>query len=332
MTKQVLTRFWLVGAVTLAVAAAILFPGGAAPLADYYIVDGAVVVVMFLGSLKISSQSFAAVFKRPQLLLLSVLSVFALSPAVSLVLARIVGFSAPEEIAAVLLCSAQASTLATAVVLTEVAGGNVALAMVITVVNNTATVFLTPLVFELAAGARVEVDGLVMAREMAVKLLAPVVLAQLQRRWIGAFAERHRRRLSITSQVIILLYIYTGVAAATHLEGSRTIFVRLGVLVLALHGIMLAVNALVARVATRDPGSRAAFVLTSSQKTLPAAILVWKSCFPTLPLGPVAAVMHHVLQLVVDSVLAPRFLGLPLVRNRATHDLRGDDQTGGGNT
>jgi hypothetical protein len=77
------------------------------------------------------------------------------------------------------------------------------------------------------------------------------------------------------------------------------------------------VTAAAARLATRDPGRRTAFVLCSSQKTLPAALLIWNSHFPSLVLGPLVAVAHHVLQLVADSLLAPDFLRLPLVRNRA---------------
>ena len=90
-------------------------------------------------------------------------------------------------------------------------------------------------------------------------------------------------------------------------------------LAVLLHGAMLIINAVLARVAARTPETRTAFILCSSQKTLPAAILIWKSYFGTLPLGPLIAVTHHMLQLVVDSVAAPGFKRLPLVRNATTN-------------
>lgn len=318
MSEGFVTRYWLVGAIAAAVAVALLFPQGAAVLPDYHIIDIGVVAVMFLGALKLAPSRFREAVGRADLLVLSVISVFVIAPAASLAVAWLFGLDSAEDGVAVLICSAQASTLATAIVLTEVAGGDVALAMVMTVVNNVATVVLTPLIFKVAADTEIEVDHLGMAGEMALKIVAPVLAAQVARIWLGEWAVRHKRKLSVSSQIIILVYIYTGVgAAASRLEGLGGALLKVVGIVAVLHGLMLLLNALISRVAVREPGRRTAFVLCSSQKTLPAAILIWQSYFPALPLGPLVAVTHHMLQLVTDSLLAPDFLRLPLIRNRS---------------
>jgi sodium/bile acid cotransporter 7 len=316
-----LVRWWLAAAVVLTVAAALLAPGGAPHVIRWHVIDIGVVVVMFLGSLKLDLARFREAARQVRLVGLSLVSVFALAPLAAVGLALAVGFDGDEYRLMVLICAAQASTLATAIVLTEVAGGDVALAILLTLVNNVATVALTPLVFRVLGDARIEVDHLAMAGELAAKLLVPVALAQLARRWLAGFARRHGRRLSVCSQLVILIYVYTGVASsAARLSGSGVLVLRVLALAAALHALLMLLNAVAARFASPSPGARTAFVLCSSQKTLPAAILVWKSHFPHLAAGPLLAVAYHILQLVVDSILAPGFRRLPLIRDGSERD------------
>jgi len=313
-----LNRYWLAGAIAVTVVAAFLLPGPAQALPETLAIDIGVVVIMFLGSLKLEPKRFKDAVTRGHLVLFSLVVVFALSPVVSLGLGSVIGFGSHQDQLSVLICSAQASTLTSAIVLTEVAGGDVALAMVITVINNIATVGLTPLVFRLLGGADVDVDYPAMIIGLSLKILAPVVAGQIVRLWLKQWAARHKRKLSVASQLIILMYIYAGVGAAMERlsETGPALLGRVLALAAALHLTMLVLSALIARVATRNPGSRTAFVLCSSQKTLPVAIMIWKSHFPLLAIGPLVAVAHHMLQLVVDSVMAPGFLKLPLIRKR----------------
>lgn len=316
--SDLLNRYWLAGAIVATVAVAFLIPGPARVLPETIAIDLGVVVIMFLGSLKLEPRRFKEAATRAHLIALSLVAVFALSPVVSLGLGELLGFGAHDDQLAVLICSAQASTLTTAIVLTEVAGGDVALAMVITVVNNVATVGLTPLVFRVLGGAEVDVDYSAMILGLALKIVAPVLAGQVVRLWIKDWAKRHKRKLSVASQLIILMYIYAGVGAAMGRlsESGPGLLGRVVGLAAALHIAMLLLGALIARVVTRNPGSRVAFVLCSSQKTLPVAIMIWKGHFPGLMVGPLVAVAHHMLQLIADSVMAPGFLKLPLVRER----------------
>jgi sodium/bile acid cotransporter 7 len=312
-----ITQYWLAFAIALTVLAAWLFPKPALALPRFYVLDIGVVVIMFLGSLKLAPGKFKEAFSRPDMILVAVGSVFFLAPFLSLVLASQVGFDSGEDKLAVLICSAQASTLATGIVLTEIAGGAVALAMVITVTNNIVTVLLTPLAFRLFSDASVQVDHVAMGTEIALKIVLPVLVAQMVRKWLAAWAYRRSREISITSQLIILIYIYAGVAAGLEqVTGQLSVIPKVFALVVALHFGLLIGNAVVARLLTKNPGQRTAFVLCSSQKTLPAAILIWKSYFPALPLGPIVAVLFHLTQLVVDSIVAPMFMKLPLIRNK----------------
>jgi len=312
---EFVVRYWLALAIAVTVFLAWLFPKPALLLPKIYLLDIGVIAIMFMGSLKLTPSRFKDAASRPHLPLLALVQTFAVAPVASLVIAYFLGFKTPEEQIAVLICSTQASTLATGIVLTEVASGDVALAMVITVFNNIATVFLTPLAFRLLADTTIEVDYRAMATEIAIKIVLPVFAAQAVRRPLSGVVKRYSRQMSITSQLIILMYIYAGVAAGIEkLQGQGDILPRLIIIVICLHFVLLTINGFVSRIAIKSPEGRTAFVLCSSQKTLPAAMIIWKGYFPGLPLGPLVAVSYHLTQLVVDSILAPGFKKLPIIR------------------
>ncbi len=310
------TRYWLSIAIAATVVAAWMWPAAGRALPGFHVIDIGVAVVMFLGALKLAPDKFLHAARSPGLLVVAALMTFVTAPLVSLGLAHGFGLSGPEERLAVLICSAQASTLATAIVLTEVAGGDVALAMVITMVNNLLSIVATPVLFSLLGGADVELDSLAMARELALKVGAPVVVGQIARVWLAPFARKHGKKMSIASQLIILTYIFAGVGSALErLGGLRAVVLTVLGFAVVFHLVQLLLSALAARVATADPKKRVAIVMCSAQKTLPAAILIWKSQFLALPLGPLVAVGYHLVQLVLDSVLAPGLLARPLVRS-----------------
>ncbi len=319
------TRYWLAIAIFLTVTLAWLFPGPALELPKWHVLDVGVIIIMFLGSLKLSPGKFKGAAKKPVYVILSVGSVFAMAPLLSLYMGYLFGFESSKDQVAVLISSAQASTLATGIVLTEVAGGDVALAMVMTVVNNFATVFLTPLIFKVASGTDIEVDHTAMGMEIALKIVLPVIVAQFVRIPIKDLVKRHGKKMSITTQLIILIYIYAGVAAGMErLPGFHTALAKVALFAVALHFTMLVINAAIARLVMKSSKDRTAFVLCSSQKTLPAAMLIWKSYFPAVPLGPMVAVVYHLVQLVADSVMAPGFRKMPLINDRGLPDREAD--------
>ncbi|MDG2213503.1 MAG: bile acid:sodium symporter, partial [Verrucomicrobiota bacterium] len=52
---------------------------------------------------------------------------------------------------------------------------------------------------------------------------------------------------------------------------------------------------------------RTAVILCGSQKTLPNGIYVWNNFFQANPYGAVPLVLYHLFQLVVDTLLVPKF-------------------------
>ena len=311
-------RYWLATAIGGAIVLAVIAPGPAKILPQWHVLDIGVMVIMFLGSLKIAPGRFREAAFKFRVIALSLLVVFVAAPLLSLAIGAWYGFASPADRLAILLCATQASTMATGIVLTEIAGGDVALAMVITICNNLATTALTPLGFRVFGQTEIGIDYVGMGWELAAKVVLPVIVGQCARPLIGAFAMRHSRALSICSQLIILLYIYIGVVAGLgRLSGQMLILPALLGFAITFHLALICGNGILGRLFMRTSPERTAFVLCSSQKTLPTAMLIWQNYLPNLPLGPLVAVSYHLAQLVLDSILAPGFKSLPLIRGGA---------------
>ena len=80
--SDLLNRYWLAGAIVVTVVAAFLAPGPAKLLLETLAIDIGVVVIMFLGSLKLEPRRFKEAAIRGHLIVLSLVAVFALSPVV----------------------------------------------------------------------------------------------------------------------------------------------------------------------------------------------------------------------------------------------------------
>ena len=319
-----LARYWLSAAIALTVLAGALFPGPGQVLPNTPIIDLTVMLVLLIGSIKIDPHQFLEIGRNLRLPTASMLSLFVVAPAISIALAHLFGFSDGSSKSAVLICSTAATTVATSLVLTEVAGGNRALAMTISALSNMLAVVAIPAIFRLTGQADVALDHGQMAASLSVKILVPLLAGQALRPWLGRWAGAHGRALSFVSQLGILVFVYAGVSTAGPmlLAGPANLLPRVLALVAVFHGLLLLVNLLIARWLTNSVDMRIAFLIGSSQKNLSVSMLVWKDHFGHLQLGPLFAVAYHIFQLVVDSIMAPDLKQYRLLRDRRHPDRK----------
>jgi solute carrier family 10 (sodium/bile acid cotransporter), member 7 len=207
---------------------------------------------------------------------------------------------------AMMIVAAQAGTIASAPALTLVAGGNQALALLITVLSNLMTSFVTPLVLRLTVGSEVAFPIGRMMREDAMVVLLPILLGQAVHHVGWQRLRRFLPTIVRASQVIILVFVYTGVAAAaSHLSGRPALILTFLTTAASLHVLLLVWNHRAATWLGLSARNRTAVVLCGSQKTLPNGIYLWDKFFPANPHGALALVCYHVFQLVLDSLLVP---------------------------
>jgi sodium/bile acid cotransporter 7 len=114
----------------------------------------------------------------------------------------------------VLFICALPSTVQSSIALTSIAGGNVPGAVCAATVSNIAGIALAPLLFGAMSNLRGGDIDLVGVWQVCLQLLLPFAAGHALRPWIGGWAERNRRVLSITDRSSILLVVYGAFSAA----------------------------------------------------------------------------------------------------------------------
>jgi solute carrier family 10 (sodium/bile acid cotransporter), member 7 len=207
---------------------------------------------------------------------------------------------------AMMIVAAQASTIASAPALTLVAGGNQALALAITLSSNLMTSLVTPLLLRSTVGTVVAFPVGRMMMEDAMVILLPVVAGCVAHRLFWSRLRSFLPAIVRLAQAIILLFVYTGVAAAAgHLSERPALIFAFVATAASLHVALLVWNHQTATRLGLSPPNRVAVVFCGSQKTLPNGIYLWDTFFPSNPHGALALVCYHVFQLVLDSLLVP---------------------------
>lgn len=304
--RSLLARLWLPVAIAVAALAGLAWPAPGLWLADVRSADYLVPVVMLLVSLRVPGQRLLEAVRHPLALLASLALTFGLFPLVALGWQAVLGPTGDEARSALVILAAQPSTLATAAVLTQLAGGNAALAVVCTVVSQLVSVVATPWVLALYVGHAVPVDAWALSLGLVRAVLAPVLLGQLLRPLVVRWVERRSWALSIVAESLIVAFVLMGFATTrSALFAAPWTAVLVLATVLAVHATMLALSTAAGFLLRLDGAGRIGFTLAASQKTVAAGILVWQTGFANNPLGPIYVVLHHLLQTVADAILAP---------------------------
>jgi len=213
----------------------------------------------------------------------------------------------------VLFLCALPSTVQSSIALTSIAQGNVAGAVCAATGSSLMGLVLTPLLFGFMShmrGGGIDMSGM---WQVFVELLLPFAAGHLLRPWIGAWAARNKKLLSITDRGSILLVVYTAFSAAVvHGVWHQVPPMMLGALA-AIVAALLAIGLLITRSGSRACGfahaDEVALVFCGSQKSLVAGIPIASVLFAGPMLGVVVLpiMIYHPLQLVVCAWLARRY-------------------------
>lgn len=213
------------------------------------------------------------------------------------------------------------STVSTSVVLTTVAGGNAVGAVFNAVLSSLLGLVVTPLwvAWLMKSSGRSQPLGPVVA-EICLLVLAPLVVGQLARLRLRAWADARKKWLGHVSSGVIVFIVFAAfcnsVKARTWSEQGVGVLLAtlLGTVVLFLVAWGLT-EALAAWAGLRWP-DRVAAAFCGPQKTLASGVPLAKILFgahPGLGLVLLPLMFYHPLQLVICGVLADRWkrLGPP---------------------
>jgi sodium/bile acid cotransporter 7 len=274
--------------------------------------DAAAALVLFLLAWPLEFRTMWQSLSRPGPPLLAVAISFGILPCFAWGTSLLLS----EEMAPGLLVAAVApSTLASAAVWTRRAGGNDAVAVLVTIITNSICFLVTPLWLLILTGQRVNAPELSLTRmtgHLSLLVVLPMVLAQLTR-WLPAirnWTTRQKVLLSGLAQCGIFYMVFLG-AIQTGLRLRETagqpplVWDLCSMLpaVLVVHLAMFWTGIRLASWLRFSPEDQIAVGFAGSQKTLMVGLVVAMSLEITI----LPMVSYHVLQLLADTVIADRY-------------------------
>ncbi len=304
-----LTKQWFLTALAVCFVVGYIFADSLKPLLDMSLLrSGIVFAVMWAMGVTLHADTIRKSLLRPLPSILAIAINIALVPALCLP----VFWFLPDRLAGGLFVTALVPcTLASASVWTRKAGGDDSIAMMTTVVTNLACVLVIPLGLSLVLSKQVDIPVTEQMRKLAMIVVAPLILAQLMRRYGAArWADRNKIRIATCAQMGILAMVTFGaVASATMVSksgGESTAWIDMTMLIVLAVGIHLAAMLLgiIAAKQTGNPReSQIAVGIAGSQKTLMVGLQIAIDCGVSV----VPMLVYHLGQLTLDTIVAGKW-------------------------
>jgi solute carrier family 10 (sodium/bile acid cotransporter), member 7 len=221
----------------------------------------------------------------------------------------------PELATGVIIATVVPCTLAAATVWTRRAGGNDAVAILVTMITNLACFLVVPAWLSVligdAANTAAEVNLGVMVQQLALLVVAPIVVAQLLRQWqpLAGWAGRRKIALSVLAQFGILSFVFAGAVRCGEELQRATSGQALSVgnlammilLVVVIHLLLLSLGLGAASLLRMSRPDAIAVGIAGSQKTIMVGLHV---AVQIAPLAILPMVSYHAAQLLLDTVIA----------------------------
>ena len=266
-----------------------------------------VAVVLFFMSLPLDARAMWRALRHPWPALLATGVNLIVVP----IIAWIVSPLLPEVLGIGLIIMATIPcTLASAAVWTRRAGGNDAVALMVTMVTNLACFIVTPAWIRVLMHSEVSLDYYSMTLNLFLFVVLPILIAQLCRisGSVANWATKKKLGLSIISQCgilsIVLIGSINGGARLASGESSALHWSDWALMLLAVnfvHLAALAIGHLLAKIFRMQRADRIAVGFAGSQKTLAIGLAIGTDYFNGLTILPMIA--YHVCQLLMDTLV-----------------------------
>lgn len=303
----------------LTVAAAAILPvGGAAAVYAGHAVSVAIFLLFFLHGLRLPRAEVVVAMRNWRLQGAMFAFVFGFMPLVAGAVTRLQGGllsdGLPEGlVVGLLFLGMLPSTVQSAISYSSLAGGNIAASVMASALLNLAGIVTTPLLVALVIGAG---GGAAIGSDTVIRILAilllPFALGQAAQGWLGVWAGRNKRLLTVLDRSAIVLAVYVAFSAAVASGQMQA----LGWGVLGLLTVVILVMLAIAMLAAWALGGlmalpradRISLLFAGSHKSIatgaPLAAILFAG--PQAGLVILPALIYHQFQLIVSAPLATR--------------------------
>ena len=311
---QILSRRWFLLALVAVIVIGMGWSGQLTGTADAVPRRLIVATVLFLMALPLEFRAMWGVLRSPYPSLLAIALNTGLVPPLAWIVSRYLPHGLREGM---IIAAAVPCTLASAAVWTRRAGGNDAVALLVTMLTNLACFVVVPAWILALLGTQVELDAISMVARLLKLVVFPIVAAQLLRRIrsLAFWATDNKKGLSVVAQLGILSMVFVGAVKSGNqlrgVDGGAVTAIDWAVMlggVIAVHWVVLALGRRVALWGGADRADAIAVAFAGSQKTLMVGLdlsIEYAAVFGGLAVLPMVA--YHVGQLILDTLIADRW-------------------------
>ena len=258
--------------------------------------------------------------------IIALIAIFIAAPTISFLFAMM-----PFNIGIIIglfIVSAMPTTLSTGVVMTGASNGNMAHALLITILSNCIAVFSIPITLSIQMmfignKAVVQIDKTAIMTKLLLFVIIPLSIGIMTNLFFKPFVNNrynkffvklntlnlrfltfdfYKNKLQIFNQLLVLTVIWMALSDTRKviINYGENIFIVLTV-VLIFH--ILLVSFVMGNVIFFKLGSgkRESVIFMGGQKTLPLSILIQVAVFPQYGLALMVCVLHHLVHIIVDS-------------------------------
>ena len=309
----------LIVLIILAVIIAIIAPARG-NFADIFgqLTNVAIALLFFLYGARLSTQEALNGLKHWRLHLTILAFTFVVYPLIGIALRPLTAVISHDMYLGILFLTLVPSTVQSSVAFTSIAKGNVAGAIVSASASNLVGVIITPLLvmFLMGTGGGVHIDTSVFG-EIALLLLAPFVLGQLTRRWVGKVAQSKATKVVDRGSIAMVVYsaFPKGVVDGIWSSISLWDLAFLVVFAAAFVAFMLWLTRKASQKMGFNRADTIAIEFCGSKKSLatglPMASVIFASGGASLGLLILPLMIYHQVQLMMCSWLAARYAQRP---------------------
>ena len=309
----------LIVLIILAVIIAIIAPARG-NFADIFgqLTNVAIALLFFLYGARLSTQEALNGLKHWRLHLTILAFTFVVYPLIGIALRPLTAVISHDMYLGILFLTLVPSTVQSSVAFTSIAKGNVAGAIVSASASNLVGVIVTPLLVMLlmGTGGGVHIDTSVFG-EIALLLLAPFVLGQLTRRWVGKIAQSKATKVVDRGSIAMVVYSAFSKGVVDGIWSSISLWDLAFLVVFA--AAFVAFMLWLTRKASQKMGFNRADTIAiefcGSKKSLatglPMASVIFASGGASLGLLILPLMIYHQVQLMMCSWLAARYAQHP---------------------
>jgi len=309
----------LIVLIILAVIIAIIAPARG-NFADIFgqLTNVAIALLFFLYGARLSTQEALNGLKHWRLHLTILAFTFVVYPLIGIALRPLTAVISHDMYLGILFLTLVPSTVQSSVAFTSIAKGNVAGAIVSASASNLVGVIITPLLVMLlmGTGGGVHIDTSVFG-EIALLLLAPFVLGQFTRRWVGKVAQSKATKVVDRGSIAMVVYSAFSKGVVDGIWSSISLWDLAFLVVFA--AIFVAFMLWLTRKASQKMGFNRADTIAiefcGSKKSLatglPMASVIFASGGASLGLLILPLMIYHQVQLMMCSWLAARYAQHP---------------------